>query len=249
MQYEGAMVIPCYNEETRFPYHLWNEIILAKENWQWYFVDDGSTDYTYQVLEALTTHSNVEILHLKQNVGKAEAVRFGMMQAIQNQSSLNWIGYIDSDGAFSNSDISRLLGLVSEEKFKSYQALLGSRVKLAGREIDRDFKRHIAGRILATIIGMAWKGSPYDMQSGFKIFSNSKNFQNTIRKPFHSKWFVDLEILTRLSKGNFFNTQFWEEPLLFWREIGSSKLSFFQLIRLAKDFIYLLLFQRGNKWI
>lgn len=240
----GILVIPCYNEVQRFPVDLWRKIISNNSNWGWYFVDDGSGDHTTQILEQLSDFENVRILRLQINVGKAEAVRRGMIEAVSDFPTVAWVGYIDSDGAFSNEDVSRLLKLAHSEDFRSFHAILGSRVKLGGREIKRRIQRHVLGRVLATLIGILWKGSPYDMQSGFKVFVNSKRLQNAIKTPFYSKWFLDLEIFIRISNGDFLEIRYWEEPLMFWQDVENSKLNPSQIFRAVKDFLTIAVFYR-----
>ncbi len=245
-KYHGIIVVPCYNEESRLPFDLWSEIVSNNSEWLWYFVDDGSQDHTAKILERLTLLDNVKILALEVNVGKAEAVRKGMLEAIIEIPTISWVGYIDSDGAFSLKDVSRILNLSTMRGFNSFNAILGSRVKLGGRNINRTIVRHILGRILASLIGVFWKGNPYDMQSGFKLFSNTDQFEQSIEKPFHSKWFIDLEIFIRISNGNFQEIKYWEEPLMFWQEVGNSKLNSFQILRAIQDFLVLAIFYRRS---
>ena len=61
------------------------------------FVDDGSTDETFDVLSR-TAHRAPEQLHalkLDRNVGKAEAVRRGVLAAFESSPEL--IGFWDAD--------------------------------------------------------------------------------------------------------------------------------------------------------
>jgi hypothetical protein len=105
-------------------------------------------------------------------------------------------------------------------------AVISSRVSLSGRFIERKRSRHYLGRIIATFLTHKWIDAPYDTQSGFKLFKNSQSFQNSIRKSFSTKWFVDIELLTRIGISNKGKLVIWEEPLNFWRDVNGSKLGF-----------------------
>ena len=49
-----AMVVPCYNESTRWNYPYWEELIKVK-NVDWYFIDDGSRDSTYTIISSYSS--------------------------------------------------------------------------------------------------------------------------------------------------------------------------------------------------
>jgi dolichyl-phosphate beta-glucosyltransferase len=225
-----AMVVPCFNEENRFDLLAWAEIISKTENCMWLFVNDGSLDETFSVLSRLSAR-NVKVLDLRLNVGKGEAIRSGFAAIMQlpEFDKIQQIGFIDSDGAFGLDDI---LNMVSESKSKlgsesHYGLIIGSRVQLAGRDIRRNTSRHYLGRIIASVICLGWKSAPYDTQSGFKIFKCDSNFIESVKNPFITSWFFDIEIMLRLEKLGSLHP--WEVPLTRWHEIegGSIKLKSF----------------------
>jgi dolichyl-phosphate beta-glucosyltransferase len=134
------------------------------------------------------------------------------------------IGYIDSDGAFDLLDIELLLS-TAEEKIESvspYKVIIGSRVKLAGRQIERNKTRHYLGRLISTFICQGWEEAPYDTQSGFKIFSLDSSFREAVKTPFRTSWFFDIELLLRLDTLD--SLRIWEVPLMRWEEIGESSI-------------------------
>src|SRR5688500_6365111 len=49
----AVIVIPCYNEADRLPVHTFRAFACARPALRFLFVDDGSTDGTWRVLEAL----------------------------------------------------------------------------------------------------------------------------------------------------------------------------------------------------
>ena len=84
-----GIVIPCYNESLRLKTKVYTDFISAHQaEYDIIFVNDGSTDNTIDVLKKITTNfpSNCFIYNLKQNSGKAEAVRQGC-RAIHNRGS------------------------------------------------------------------------------------------------------------------------------------------------------------------
>jgi glycosyltransferase involved in cell wall biosynthesis len=163
------------------------------------------------------------------NLGKGNAIRRGFSYAINSHPKCELIGYIDSDGAFSKEDIlqlvTRTLQISLSPSDKPLDAMLSSRVALSGRRIRRKSSRHYIGRIIATFLTRSWEGAPYDTQSGYKIFRNSKSLRSAISHEFRTSWFVDIELLTRVGALNGGRLNIWEEPLSEWQDVSGSKLS------------------------
>ena len=210
------MVVPCYNEESRFPLAYWTEI-LEKTQATWYFIDDGSSDDTLNILNKLVS-KNVFTVSLPNNSGKSEAIRQGFLEAIKkNHSEISTIGYIDSDGAFNLEDIQFLIELARMEE--EFPMIWSSRVSLAGSQIERSNFRHYTGRVISTFI---WAGMPskiYDTQSGLKIFRYSPFLSELFKEKFATKWFVDLEIYTRWLDYEPGESLVREVPVKYWKEI------------------------------
>src|SRR5690349_16084308 len=77
------IVVPCYNESRRLAVHAYCKFLAASSNVAILFVDDGSTDDMPLVLERLRQQHSRQVftLRLSANVGKAEAVRRGVLVA------------------------------------------------------------------------------------------------------------------------------------------------------------------------
>jgi dolichyl-phosphate beta-glucosyltransferase len=225
-----AIIVPCFNEELRFPKEYWNQILKNRNDIEWLFVDDGSADATCKTLQEVCIGSLAQVTRLSRNVGKGNAIRVGFLNILEREPGIKVLGYIDSDGAFKMEEIFRILDLMLEKlndsSRSSMDAVIASRVALSGRSISRKVSRHYLGRIIATVITNKWIDSPYDTQCGFKLFSNSEAFVESINTEFKTKWFVDIEILTRLGILKEGNLSIWEEPLFFWKDIGQSKIRF-----------------------
>ena len=112
-------------------------------------------------------------------------------------------------------------------------------MQLAGRAIERDILRHYFARILVTLLAIQLKFTIYDTQCGMKIFPFSKTFEDCMRTPFKTHWFVDLEIFLRWRIESGVEMNIWEEPLMGWRDVGGSKLSGRQYWTVLRDIVKL----------
>jgi dolichyl-phosphate beta-glucosyltransferase len=230
-----GLVVPCFNEFKRFPYSMWKDLVDSVDGCIFLFVDDGSKDSTDQILRKLEKESNIKVLALDSNLGKGNAIRTGFMHLQEIAPELGALGYVDSDGAFSKEDISRILESSREALCSPnsgyLDAVISSRVALAGRQIKRKLSRHYLGRIIATLLTSRWEDAPYDTQSGFKVFRKSSFFLKAIQEPFKTRWFIDIELMMRIGRNKPAKLQLWEEPLNEWREVPGSKLRFNSFIR------------------
>src|SRR5438105_7450145 len=74
-----TVVVPCYNEEKRLDPGAFRGRAIAGHDVSFLFVNDGSRDGTLPLLRA----ANFDVLDLERNSGKAEAVRQGIVAAIE----------------------------------------------------------------------------------------------------------------------------------------------------------------------
>lgn len=243
------IVVPCFNEEKRFDLDYFNQLVKIKST-TWLFVDDGSKDTTLGVLSNFCLRSNTHFLHLPRNVGKSEALRVGMLQAIEKHPKVKWMGFLDSDGAFSIEDVNDILTKVMKSQFELYEAIFTSRVKLSGRRIHRKPYRHFLGRILTTIFGVIWKDIPYDTQSGFKVIKNTQTFRDSIFEPFSHRWFFDIELIVRMARSQNKLPHIWEQPLFSWVDVSGSKISLRECLRLTFEVSkIMILLLRNQKYL
>jgi dolichyl-phosphate beta-glucosyltransferase len=235
------MVVPCYNEEKRLNLEYWNELIDIAGT-KWIFVNDGSSDRTLSLLQSI---DNATVVSLEKNVGKAEAIRLGVLSIYAKSNHVNFdFGYVDADGAFAIEDIKRIINIATDSK--DFEGIWGARVKLAGRSISRKDGRHILSRIIITFIGLKIRSLPYDIQTGFKIFRFNKESIKIFDYEFKTRWFVDLEILMRYKQMTDHDLAVWEEPLNKWNDISDSKIRGFQLIQIMRDLLIVIKLLR--KW-
>ncbi len=241
-----VIIIPCFNEAERLDLSYFNKLSRIQDT-TWVFVDDGSIDSTSKILKNYSKKKNIVYTKINHNVGKSNAIAYGMNYASSKIMNIGWIGFLDSDGAFATSDVESIIKMTSS--FKKYDALYSSRVKMAGRDIKRNNARHIIARLTTSLFGLVWEDIPYDTQSGFKLYRYSDNFVLTIIKPFRTKWFFDVELSIRLSKYKKKNINVWEEPVLSWVDVPGSKINYRQSMRIILEIIYIfyLLLSQRNK--
>lgn len=232
---KSIIVIPCFNEAQRIPVNTFCEFLNNEHPVKFQFVDDGSIDDTFQILKSINIRfpESTDVLQLKKNKGKAEAVRQGMLLALSKEP--NFVGYWDADLSTPLTEIPRFINIFSSNL--EIEWVFGSRVKLLGRHIERNLFRHYLGRIFATCVSIVLNLPIYDSQCGAKMFRASRDLEKLIAKEFRSKWIFDVELLARLKKyrkkrkKKSLNETVYEVPLKTWVDVKGSKLE-------GKDFIW-----------
>jgi dolichyl-phosphate beta-glucosyltransferase len=234
----ATVVVPCYNEGLRLDEDAF--VGLTRDGGlNLIFVDDGSRDSTPARLTSLKNRApeRIEVITLEQNSGKAEAVRRGLLRAIDGGAST--VGYLDADLATPPSEVLRLVALMGSS---DAGILMASRVALLGREIQRRAIRHYLGRIFATSASITLGLPVYDTQCGAKLFRRTPQLEAALAQPFLSQWAFDVELIGRLLVGGpgippTALSQFVEEPLKTWRDVAGSKVRFYQMTLAMTDLI------------
>lgn len=236
----AAIVVPFYNEERRFgPEQRAQLAELARHPLvQVVAVDDGSRDRTPDVLRELAAKASgkIEVLPLARNGGKGEAVRRGMLRAIELGKTT--IGFTDADFATRPRE---LLDLLEELETRSdLDVIIASRVLLVGRRVERKAMRHYLGRVFATIAANILRTPFYDTQCGAKLFRKTPALVSALEQPFVSRWAFDVELLGRLLIGTATVEgvpleRMREVPLEEWVDIGGSKVTAGAMVKTLGD--------------
>jgi dolichyl-phosphate beta-glucosyltransferase len=216
-----TIVIPCYNERSRFsPTQV--RRLIAPVGVRVLLVDDGSTDDTDKMLQSLWKQlpDRVALLRLSTNSGKAEAVRQGMLAAMADGCSA--VGYLDADFSTPAEEMIRLVRMLEES---GAQAVLAARVGLLGTKIKRRMARHYLGRVFATFASLILNLPVYDTQCGAKVFRASLVLRAALADPFHARWAFDVELIGRLLANGLSEKDFIEVPLQVWADAPGSQLT------------------------
>ena len=243
-----GIVVPCHNEAGRLDVAAFAQL-AGRPGVGVHFVDDGSTDTTAHVLDevARLVPASVRVQRLDRNVGKAEAVRRGLLAAIEAGAEL--VGYLDADLATSPEDFMRLARAATDNP--ELVVVLGSRVGLLGHEVDRTRRRHYLGRVFATAASLVLRLRVYDTQNGAKLFRTGLEVADALSVPFASRWAFDVELLGRLARGRaevagLEPDRMLEIPVLRWRDVEGSHLKPVSSLRTALDLV--VVSRRLRRW-
>jgi len=232
-----CIIIPCFNEEKRIDDQKFLKFVQENKNIRFCFVNDGSSDHTFRVLQKLTdSHDQFSLINIEKNIGKAGAVRLGVLK--NSNSDSDYIGYWDADLATPLSEIEEFKKLVMAN---DYEIILGSRILRLGGKIERKARRHYLGRICATVVSLMLDLPIYDSQCGAKIFS--KNLAKKIfQEKFISKWLFDVELifrcLTIMSRDTFLKKSY-EFPLNGWIDIPGSKIKMSDFFKVPIELLFI----------
>jgi len=223
-----TIVVPCYNEAARFDVGAFERALEEMPGLAWLFVDDGSSDSTRDVLETFARkhQARARVLALEHNSGKAQAVRTGLRAAFA--SDAEYCGFWDADLATPLDEIPRFVEVL--ETNPTLELVIGSRVKLLGRSIERNPVRHYLGRIAATLASILLELPVYDTQCGAKLFRNTSAMGSLFETPLTTGWVFDVEILARLIRNRrdaglaSAESVIYELPLRHWHDVAGSKI-------------------------
>lgn len=111
-----SVVIPLYNEEDSLPeLYKWIEKVMSENGYSYevIFVDDGSTDDSWDVICQLKSKSdNIHAIRFRRNYGKSPALHCAFLKA-QGQVVVT----MDADLQDSPDEIPGLYKMITEEKY------------------------------------------------------------------------------------------------------------------------------------
>lgn len=225
------LTIPCFNDADRlavFLPDLCAELAPLPVPIRVQVVDDGSTSANRQALEALVERVRAACpmvcpaLILERNEGKGGAILRGWDAALEEgMPDGGWVGFLDADGAVSAREVARVLG--SAILRESGISFFASRVQMRGRTVKRSLKRHLMGRVFATLVGTLIDSRIYDSQCGFKLVPAAA--YRRIRPALEEKRFAfDVELLAALNHYGFPV----EEVPVDWEDVPGSKVALFR---------------------
>jgi len=228
---ETLLVIPCYRDVARLEPFLKDLVTVLEGHFTILVSDDGSgpeqenrlRHVIEEMRKGLPTGSPrlADPVFHHPNSGKGAAVRRGWEEGVA-RGNYDRFAFADADGAVSASEILR-----SSRRMDGPGApdvLFASRVKMLGRSISRDLKRHLAGRVFATLVHLVSGTGAYDTQCGFKILT-AKAY-GRVRGDLRSPGFAfDVELLMLLERAGVRVEEFPVD----WHDVPGSK------VHLLKD--------------
>lgn len=236
-----TIVVPCFNEQSRLDAEAFRAARLEGRELELVFVDDGSTDGTRRVLEEIRTGraGPTTIVAQPANAGKAAAVRRGVLDAIaRGRGLVGAVGFWDADLATPLSELAAFVDVL--EHRPEVDVVVGSRVKLMGRDIERRAWRHYVGRVFATAASVALALPIYDTQCGAKLFRVTPEVERAFEAPFLARWIFDVELLARILATHpggpvAAERSIYELPLDRWADVHGSKVKPADVARAALD--------------
>jgi dolichyl-phosphate beta-glucosyltransferase len=238
-----ALVVPCYNEADRLDPERFLQFVTTHPGVQLVMVDDGSVDATGAILERMRAAAPESVTTLRHSPrrGKAEAVRTGIRAGLAQHAAL--VGFFDADLATPLGAIDDFLAVLDGRP--NVEFVLGSRVKLMGRDIQRKATRHYFGRVFATAASLALDLPVYDSQCGAKILRANAATASLFETPFRSAWIFDVELIGRylrlpVAPGEpARRDRLYELVLSEWRDKPGSKLRWHDFARAAVELGYI----------
>lgn len=221
------IVVPCYNEARRLQTERFLRCLDERPQVSFLFVNDGSTDDTLGVLGRLHAErgERAAVLDGGANQGKAEAVRRGILAAIERKPA--FVAYWDADLATPLEELTAFLSTI--ESRPEVELVMGARIKLLGRRVVRRLARHYLGRVFATAASITLRLGVYDTQCGAKLFRVTPMLPQIFAEKFISRWIFDVEIIARMvaahrNGGSPVENAIYELPLLEWQDVGGSRI-------------------------
>ena len=165
-------------------------------------------------------------------------MRLGVLRACGQ--GVAYVGFWDADLATPLGAVLDFRRLLVERP--ELETVIGARVKLLGRNIERNARRHYVGRLAATAIALTLGLAVYDTQCGAKLFRATRELRESFEEPFVSRWLFDVEILARRiraadGRSADLTRTIYEYPLLEWVDVEGSKVRARDYLRAALDLV------------
>src|SRR6266851_8347769 len=143
-----SVIIPVFNEEENVPLlHAGLSRILEKQQFAYeiIYVDDGSSDNSFQQLSKLATFdSHVRVVKLCRNFGQTAAISAGV-----HHSAGELLIFMDGDLQNDPVDIPRLLAKLDE----GYDVVSGWRKNRKDAQLSRKLPSWLANRLISRVSG------------------------------------------------------------------------------------------------
>jgi glycosyltransferase involved in cell wall biosynthesis len=161
MPIDVSVVIPVYNEEQNL-YPLYEQLKAVLQDlgprYEIIFVDDGSDDGSYGVLQELHAADDcIKVIQFRRNFGQTAAFAAGF-----DYARGDLVVTLDADGQNDPADVPRLLDKLNEG---DYDIVTGWRVNR-----QESFARRLVSKVANMIISRTTHISIHDRGCSFKVF-------------------------------------------------------------------------------
>tara|TARA_B100000963_G_scaffold9549_1_gene7498 strand:+ start:71 stop:1102 length:1032 start_codon:yes stop_codon:yes gene_type:complete len=198
-----TIVIPVFNE-INFLNKLFDDIrfYFNKKNIETIFVDDGSTDGSYELLNKLKENStyefSIKIIKLNINSGKGKAVQTG----IQNSKG-DYILLQDADLELDFKDAKEMFDMIINND--DIKCIFGSRYLSGKLKKNNYFFNNLVVKINTLIFNIFFSQSLSDVHCGLKILHRS--VINKIKLSIND-FGLELDLASQIVRNNFFIYEF-----------------------------------------
>jgi hypothetical protein len=185
------------------------------------------------------------VLDLPHNMGKSEAVRQGILEALRWQP--DFVGYWDADLATPLESVGGFCEVLARRE--EIQLVIGCRLRLQGHRIAREPLRDILGRSFAMAASRVLGLRICDTQCGAKMLRVTPAVEDAFDRPFLSRWIFDVELMARIlasvagKRAEASDGIVYEFPLEQWSAVPGSKLkakdfalAFWELLRIYAEY-------------
>ncbi len=184
-----SVVIPAYNEEENIPilYEKLKKVLdNLGEDYEIIFVDDGSTDGTYEILKEIAQKDKkVKVIRFRRNFGQTAAMYAGFEHA-----KGDIIITMDADLQNDPEDIPRLL----EKMKEGYDIVSGWRKDRKDPFFSRKLPSMIANWIISKVTGVhlhdygcTLKAYKADIAKQYRLYGDMHRFLPALAKRFGAK--------------------------------------------------------------
>ena len=212
-----SIIVPCFNEEESIPY-FYKEINKVskkmKYNFEFIFVNDGSSDKTINVIKKINKKDKrIKYISFSRNFGKEAAIYAGL-----NLSSGDYVTIMDADLQDPPALLPEMLKYIEKEKYDSVGT---RRVTRVGEPKIRSFFARMFYRII-------------NKMAKIEMVDGARDYRLMTRQMVNS--ILELKEYNRYSKGLFsfvgYKTK-WLEYENIQRVAGETKWSFWKLFKYA----------------
>jgi glycosyltransferase involved in cell wall biosynthesis len=184
-----SIVIPVYNEEENIP-KLYEELkeVLEKlgKDYEIIFVDDGSTDRTYEILKELAEKDkHVKVIRFRRNYGQTAAMYAGFQYA-EGDVIITMDGDLQNDPK----DIPKLLEKIEE----GYDIVSGWRKDRKDKFLTRILPSKIANWLISKVTGVhlhdygcTLKAYRKEVAKNYRLYGDMHRFLPAVAKSFGAK--------------------------------------------------------------